>query len=170
MYDWTTNAILATQIKDTKDEIIIDSVQAHIKYITKRFFKPCFNIIDNVASKAIKSYLQKENINMQLVEPHNHQFYAEEREIHTFKNHFIAGMSIGDEKFPTILWSYLIRQAQDSLNILRTSRVHPKILAYKVLEVTSEFNRQPWALHATRETIFNHPEIRSSWGGRTLEA
>ena len=32
----------------------------------------------------------EEKIQMQLVEPHNHQVNAAEREIQTFKNHFIA--------------------------------------------------------------------------------
>ena len=92
---------------------------------------------------------------MQSVELHNHQVNAADREIHTSENYFIAGLSIGDEKFPTILRSYLISQAQDSLNILRTSRLHPQLLAYQVLEGTHDFNRQPWALPTTRETFFN---------------
>ena len=58
---------------------MIDDFQTHIKYITKIGFKPCFNIIDNVASKAIKIYLQEEKIQMQLVEPHNYQVNAVER-------------------------------------------------------------------------------------------
>ena len=58
---------------------MIDDFQTHIKYITKKGFKPCFNIIDNVASKAIKIYLQEEKIQMKLVEPHNHQVNTVER-------------------------------------------------------------------------------------------
>ena len=106
---------------------MVEAFQTHIKYITKRGFKPCFNIIDNVTSKVIKVYLKKENIQMQLVKPHNHRVNATEREIQNFKNNFIAGLSIGDEKFPTILWSYLISQAQDFLSLLRKSQVHPQL-------------------------------------------
>ena len=61
---------------------------------------------------------------MQLVEPHNHQFNAAEREIYTFNNHFISGLSIGDNKFPTILWYYLIKQSKYSLSLIRKSWVH----------------------------------------------
>ena len=81
LYDWTNNAILLAPIKDTKGETMIKAFQTHIKYITKRGFKPSFNTIDNVASKAIKICLQEENIKMQVVEPHNHQINAAEREI-----------------------------------------------------------------------------------------
>ena len=96
LYNWTTNAILAAPIKNTKDETMIKAFQTHIKYITKRGFKPSFDIIDNVESKAIKVYLQEENTQMQLVEPHNHQVNAVERSIQTFNNNSIAGISIGE--------------------------------------------------------------------------
>ncbi len=101
---------------------------------------------------------------------HNHRVNATERAIQIFKNHFIAGLSIGDERFPTILWSKLIKQAQHSLNLLRTSRVHPKISAYHALEGTHDFNRHPFAPPATRATIFNPPKTRASWGARATDA
>ena len=75
---------------------MIEAFQTHIKYITKRGFKPSFNIIDNVTSKAIKVYPQEENIQMQLVETQNHQVNAAKREIQTFKKHFISGLKIKD--------------------------------------------------------------------------
>ena len=77
---------------------------------------------------------------MQSVKPHNHGVNAAERAIQTFKNHFISGLSIGDKKFPTIILWYLIGQDQDSLNILRKSRVHPELSAYHLLEGTHDFN------------------------------
>ena len=85
-----------------------NAFQPHIKYITKRCFKPFLNIYDNVASKSIKEYLREEKIQIQLVDPYNHQVNAAERAIHNFKNNYIAILIIGDKKFPTVLWSYLI--------------------------------------------------------------
>ena len=140
LYDWTKILILATPINDTKDETIIESFKTHIRYITNRGFKPCFNIIDNVASKATKIYLKEEKTPMQLVKPHNHQANAAERTIQTFENQFISGLRIGGEKFTTVLWSYLIGQAQYSINILSILRVHPKLSTYHVLEETDDFN------------------------------
>ena len=104
---------------------MIEAFQTYIKYITKRGLKHGLNFNDNVVSKAIKVCLQEENIQIKSVETHNHQVNAVEREIQTFKNNFIAGISIGDEKFPIILWSYLISQVQESLNLLKLSRAHP---------------------------------------------
>ena len=63
-----------------------------------------FNIIDNVATKAVKSYLEDKGIKMQLVEPHNHRSNAAERAIQTFRNHAIAGLCTCDEDFPCVLF------------------------------------------------------------------
>ena len=118
-----------TKKKGTINEMNIEAFKTHIKYITKRRLKPCFNIINNLASKVIKIYPREEKTQMKLVKPHNQQFIAEERAIKTFKNRFIAGLSIEEERFPTILWSYLIGQAHDPLNLLRASRFQPKLFA-----------------------------------------
>ena len=80
---------------------MIETLQQNITYLTKQGFKPSFNIINNVVSKAIKKYLDEEEIKMQAVEPNNHRVNAAERAIQTFKNHFVAGLGIGDKDFPT---------------------------------------------------------------------
>ena len=72
LYDWTSNAILAEPIENAQDKTMVRVFKAQIKYLTKRGFKPSFNIIDNVASKAVRAYLESEDIDVQLVEPHNH--------------------------------------------------------------------------------------------------
>ena len=54
MYDWTTNAILASPKKYAKSETIVDCFKQNITYLSKRGFKPVYNVIDNVATKAIK--------------------------------------------------------------------------------------------------------------------
>ena len=56
--DWTTNAILATPIKDAKATTIVQAFKQNVEYLSKRGFKPSFNIIDNVATAAVKSYHQ----------------------------------------------------------------------------------------------------------------
>ena len=141
-----------------------------ITHLTKRRFKPILNIIDNVASKAMQAYLEAENVNIKLVEPHNHRLNAAEQETQTFKNHLIAGLSTCDASFPSLLWNKIVTQAQDSLNMLHTSKVHPKLSAYSSLEGIHDFNRHPWALPGTGATIFNPPETRTSFGPHTTDA
>ena len=86
-----------------------------------------FNIIENVASKAVKKYLEEENIRLKLVEPHNPRVNAAERVVQTFKNHTIEGLSTCDEKVPSVLRSKLIKQAQETLNMLQTPPTHPQV-------------------------------------------
>ena len=52
--------------------------------------------------------------------------------------------------------------------MLRTSRVHPKVSVYHVLEGVHNFNQSSWAPPATRATIFVPPETRSSWGSQAI--
>ena len=170
VYDWTTNAILATPVKNMAEETIVSCFKQKITYLTKRGFKPILNIIDNVASKAVQAYLEAENVSIQLVEPHNHRLNAAERTIQTFQNHLISGLSTWDASFPLLLWNNIVPQSQDYLNILRTSRVHPKLSAYSVLKGIHDFNRHPWAPPGTRATIFNLPETRTSFGPRDIDA
>ena len=54
MYDWTTNVILATPMRYAKSETIVECFKQKITYLSKRGYKPVYNVIDNVATKAIK--------------------------------------------------------------------------------------------------------------------
>ena len=72
LYDWTINATLETLIKDVKYCTMFDAFKNNIEYLLARGFKPEYNVIDNVASKAIQTYLTKEKIQFQLFKPHNH--------------------------------------------------------------------------------------------------
>ena len=62
MYDWTTNAILSTPIKDARAETIVECFRKNVEYLPKRGFKPSYNIIDNIATNAIKTYLNSEKL------------------------------------------------------------------------------------------------------------
>ena len=151
MYDWASNAILATPSKEAKAETIVECFKKNITSLSKRGFNPVYNIIDNVATKAIKTYLESKNLKVQFVTPYDHIVNAAERAIQTFKNHTISGLCIFDEAFPSILWFKLVQQLQDTLNILRTSRVHPKLSAFHVLKGQHDFKRVPFGRHTTIE-------------------
>ena len=53
-----------------------EAFKQNITYLAKRGFKPTFNVMDNVASAAVKAYLEEAEIGLQLVEPHNHRANA----------------------------------------------------------------------------------------------
>ena len=54
--------------------------------------------------------------------------------------------------------------------MVHTSRVHPKLSSYHVIEDPHNFNCVPFAPLGTRATILNPPETRTSWGPRALDA
>ena len=60
LYDWSSNAILATPISATTENVIIETFTENIKNLESRGFRPQYNIMDNVASNAIKKFLEKE--------------------------------------------------------------------------------------------------------------
>jgi hypothetical protein len=169
-YDYTTNAILVRPITDREAPRIMEAFEDVFSYLEDIGFKPRFNVLDNEASSAITKYLSTKGIKWQFVPPNEHRVNAAERAIQTFKNHFIAGLCTTDRYFPFQLWDKLLPQAQDSLNMLRTSRVDPSKSAYEVLEGPHDFNRHPWAPPGCRAVIHEPADNRTSWGPRGTDA
>ena len=90
--------------------------------------------------------------------------------IQTFKNHTIAGLSTCGENISSVLWCKLIKQAQDKLNMLQTSRTHPQLSSYQVLEGPREFNQVTFAPPGCRVTIFNPTETQTIWVPQSIDA
>jgi hypothetical protein len=67
---------------------------------------------------------------LQLVPPSTHHANAAEHAIHTFKNHFIAGLCSTNPDFPLHLWDRLLEQAILTLNLMCGSCINPKRLAW----------------------------------------
>jgi hypothetical protein len=97
--------------------------------LTVKGFKPKLQTLDNEASAALKNFFTVNDITYQLVPPHCHQHNAAERAIRTFKENFVAGLSSVDPSFPLHLWDRLLPQAEITLNLIRTSRLHPQLSA-----------------------------------------
>ncbi|KAL7479932.1 hypothetical protein ACHAW6_007837 [Cyclotella cf. meneghiniana] len=130
----------------------------------------CSTVLNNEASSAITEYLRRIDIKWQFVPPNEHCINAAERAIQTFKNHFIAGLCSTDKQFPAQLWDKLLPQAQDSLNMLRASRINPSKSAYEILEGPHDFNRHPWAPPGCRAILHEPADTISSWGPHGIDA
>ena len=76
MYDWTTNEVLATLIKDATSETIMKSFKENIAYLAKRGFKPVCYVDANAATNAVKEYLKSEDINVQFFTPLDHREHS----------------------------------------------------------------------------------------------
>jgi hypothetical protein len=95
--------------------------------LTVKGFKPKLQTLGNEASAALKNFFTVNDIAYQLVPPHCHRRNAAERAIRTFKENFVAGLSSVDPSFPMHLWDRFLPQSEITLNLLRTSRLHPQL-------------------------------------------
>jgi hypothetical protein len=109
-------------------------------------FQPKLQTLDNEASTSLKSFFTKNDVEYQLVPPHYHRRNATERAIHTFKEHFVAGLETVDPDFPLYLWDRLLPEADLTLNLLRSSRQHPQLSATAHYHGLLDYNRTAFAL------------------------
>ena len=126
--------------------------------------------MDNQCSKTIQKFIESTNAKIQLVNPDDHRVNAAERAIQTWKNHWIAGMGTLDPNCPLQLWCQFIDQGQDTLNMLRTSRVNKKLSAYAILDGQFEFDKTPLAPVGTKALVFLDPKKRTSWQSHAVDA
>jgi hypothetical protein len=97
----------------------------------------------------------------QLIPTHCHN--AAERDIHTFKEHFVAGLASVDPHFPLHLWDRLLPQAALTLNILRTSRQHPQLSAAAHYHGMVDCNKTDFAPPGCKIIWHEKPDKRRTW-------
>ena len=120
-------------------------------------------MLDNETSAILLAYLQKNKIDVQLAPPHMHRHNLAERAIRTFKEHFISIRAGCDPRFPKNMWDRLIAQAIITLNLLRPSRLHPKLSAYAHVNGEFDYNKTPLAPPGTEVIVHEKPKQRGSW-------
>jgi hypothetical protein len=163
LYDYDSNAILAQPIKDITAPELLRAFQVMEQELVARGLKPKLMKLDNEASKLLKTYLHQQNITFQLVPPYSHIINATERAIRSFKDHLIAGLCSTDKSFPMHLWDILLPQAVITLNMLRTSRINPKLSASTHIDGQYDFNRAPMVPPGTRIIAHETPSRRRTW-------
>jgi hypothetical protein len=163
LYDYYSNAILAQPIKDRTAPGLLKAFQVMEQELVALGLKPKLMKLDNEASKLLKTYLHQQNITFQLVPPYSHRRNSDERAIRSFKYHLIAGLCSTDKSFPMHLWDRSLPQAVITLNMLRTSRINPKLSAATHIYGQYDFNRAPMAPPVTRIKSHETPNRRRTW-------
>jgi hypothetical protein len=128
-YIYDCNYIKVVSMKSRSASEWVKAYDSIHQEITVKGFKPKLQTLDNEASTTLKNFFTVNDIAYQLVPPHCHRRNATERAIRTFKEHFLAGLSSAEPYFPMHLWDRLLPQAEITLNLLRTSRLHPQLSA-----------------------------------------
>ena len=163
LYDYDSNAILVQPFKTRHDTVIKEAYAALLERLQRAGLRPRLQRLDNECSKILKEYMHDQSIDFQLAPPGMHRRNAAERAIRTFKNHFIAGLSSTDPNFPLYLWDLLLPQAEMSLNLLRGSRINPKLSACAQVFGQYDYNRTPIAPPGTKVVVHEKPHQRGSW-------
>ncbi len=94
VYD-LNNIIVCTMLSRT-DTSMVTAFTKVITILKAGGYQPALNVMDNECSATAEKYIRSENINIQLVSPHNHHVNATECAITTFKDHFIAALATMD--------------------------------------------------------------------------
>jgi hypothetical protein len=163
LFDYDINSVLSAPMKNRGDKDMVRSFDLLIQSLIIRGLKPHLQWLDNEASLALRNYLTKQCISYQLSSPHIHRRNNVERFIQTFKNHFIAGLCSVDPTFPLKMWDKLLPQETIMLNLLRKSRINPRMSAYAQLNGHFDFNRTPLAPPGTRVIAHEKLDQRASW-------
>jgi hypothetical protein len=163
VYDYDSNHILAEPLKSRSEhELVRAYTKLHTK-LTVCGLHPLLQKLDNECPAGLKKFMKTEGVDYQLVPPHVHRTNAARRAIGIWKDHFVAGLSSTDPAFPMHLWCRLIHQATTTLNLLRPSRINPKLSAEAQLNGAFDYNRTPLAPPGTKVLVYENPGVRHTW-------
>jgi hypothetical protein len=98
-----------------------------------------------------------------LVPPHCHRRNAAERAFRTFKEHFVAGVSSVYPTFPLNLWDIRLPQAEITLNLLQTLRLHPQLSTPAHFLGLVDYNKTYFALPGCKMIAHKKPGKRLTW-------
>ena len=163
-YNYDSNAILVQPLKNREATSITEAWKALHARFGQAGYTPATYLLDNEFSNDLKTAFAKENVKYQLDKPHLHRANAAERAIQTFKAHFKAGLASLDPAFPVREWDRLLVQAEITLNMLRSSRVNPKMSAYTAIWGEFDYNKTPIVPPGTKVLAHTKPSNRTSWG------
>jgi len=169
LFNNDTNAILSTPMKSRSQEEIVRAQAFLHDLLTKRGFKPQTKIVDNECHNKLKEFFAKRKVHFQLVPPHLHRTNTAERAIATFKDHLVARLASTDPAFPLRLWCRLIHQVTTTLNLMRPSRINPKVSTEEMLNGAFDYDQTPLAPPGTRVIIHETPSVRKTWAPHSVD-
>ena len=123
---------------------------------------PHIYILDNEFSQELRTAMEDEKVDFQLMPPHLHRSNLTERAIQIFKSQFKSRLATCDPKFPIAECDRLIEQSNITLNLLRSSRANPKLFAWAYLFGEFNFNATPLAPPGTKIVAHKDTKVRAS--------
>ena len=137
MIDGDSNYIKLTLLKSRKSEAMVSAYkEAYAWYKSKGFIARILKL-DNEISKTLIQAINDDQLDYQLASPNNHRQNPAKRAIRDVKAHFISIRAIADPQFPQTDWDLLLQHTEDTLNMLRPSRINPLLSAYTLTSCNS---------------------------------
>jgi hypothetical protein len=162
-YVYDCNYVKVIPMKSRSASEWVKSYDQIHQELTAKGFKPKLQTFDNEASASLKHFFTANDVEYQLVLSHCHHHNAAERAIKTFKEHFVAGIASVDPTFPLYLWDRLLTQAEITLNLLRTSRLHPQLSAAAHFHGLVDYNKTAFAPPGCNIITHDKPGNRRTW-------
>ena len=163
LYDYNGNAILTDPLKNNTTPELVRAQTWLTQYLLDRGLKPMALRIDNECPEALKPFFRVNSIYFHLYPPNNHRINQSEKAIDSWKCHFLAGLSGVDPNFPLHLWCRLPPHDTQTLNLLRRSRINPRLSAEAQLNGAFDYNLTPMAPIGTKFLIHETPQQRRMW-------
>ena len=168
-YHYDSNTIHAETLKTRTGLEFITSYHKLYSLLTNRGLKPSIHILENECTNVLIFFMREVNEKFQLVPPHNHRINSSEWAIRTFKEYLISGLSSTRKYFPLHLWSQIIPHASLTLNLLRKSRMNPKLSGYDQLYWKLKYNATPLAPPGTQIIFHEKPTTRGTWAANGVK-
>ena len=108
VYHYDANNFFTTPLKNITGYSILNRIKNIHEKLRNQGLTPKLHIMDNEVSEDPKEYFGDSDIQFQLVPPHMHWINAAERDVRTFKNHFIAALCTVDHLLPFYLCDRLL--------------------------------------------------------------
>ena len=142
-YHYNASIVMAIFLKNRQADTITTAWQTIQDTFSKAGVAPKIQMMHNEISAQFNVALTKNKAAYQLVPLDTHRRNLVERTIQSFKNHFKSGLASVDPNFLLSVQDRLIKQANITLNLLRSERSNPKLSAYTYMYGEFSFSATP---------------------------
>jgi hypothetical protein len=118
LIEMDSNAILVATMKNRSAGETVLAYQELVDCLRSAGIQLKLHLLDNKCSTKFKERIKSNDMEYQLVPPHDHRRNIAETVIKVFKAHFISILCGCDKFFPLHLWDRLLPQAKLTLNML----------------------------------------------------
>ena len=162
-YVYKFNAILLHPMKSREDTSMVEAFTSIYTDLEAIGHKPKLHVLNNECSRAVQNFLKIKDTARQYVKAHNHNTNAAEPAVKTARYHIISHIATMDVSCPIQLWSEMIPQIQDTLNMLRTSRNDNNLTAYEEIKGSFDWNQTPMTPLGNKGVVYITPDARNTF-------